>query len=93
MNGFVAGIPQLCLDLSINSPVWRDRVAGSGAAVAMSALSASRDDVRSGLAAVLHDPGYKRAAETVQRGLASLPAPSDLVSRLGEFARSGSFPN
>ncbi len=91
MNGFVAGVPQLCLDLSINSAVWRDRVAGSGAAVALPALSATREEIRAGLAAVLQDAAYRRAADAVRAGLAAQPAPSELVGELVEFARTGRF--
>ncbi|KMS77314.1 hypothetical protein ACM01_01405 [Streptomyces viridochromogenes] len=93
MNGFVAGAPQLCLDLSINSPVWRERVAGSGAVVALPALAATREEIRAGLAAVLEDDTCHRAAGTVRAGLAAQPAPAELVGGLVELARTGRFPD
>ena len=71
--------------------MWRDRVAGSGAAVALPALSATREEIRAGLAAVLQDAAYRRAADAVRAGLAAQPAPSELVGELVEFARTGRF--
>jgi UDP:flavonoid glycosyltransferase YjiC (YdhE family) len=93
MNSFVAGVPQLCLDLSINSAVWRDRVAGSGAAVALSALDTTQAEIEAGLAAVLDQPRYRRAAAEVRSGLAALPTPADIVTPLTRLAATGVLPD
>ncbi|MFJ9775915.1 nucleotide disphospho-sugar-binding domain-containing protein [Kitasatospora sp. NPDC101157] len=89
MNAFAAGTPQLCLTLSIDRPVYRERVMGGGAALALSALTSTPGEIRAGLTAVLEDGRYRAAARRIAAGLAGRPSPAALVPGLERLARTG----
>ncbi|MEV5374505.1 nucleotide disphospho-sugar-binding domain-containing protein [Streptomyces nondiastaticus] len=89
MNAFAAGVPQLCLTLSIDRPVYRERISRTGAALALSALSSAPEAIHEGVTAVLEDSRYRQAATAVSAGLAEQPAPAALVAGLEALARDG----
>ncbi|MEU4349619.1 nucleotide disphospho-sugar-binding domain-containing protein [Streptomyces sp. NPDC023838] len=89
MNAFAAGVPQLCLTLSIDQPVFRERLTRGGAALALSALTATEQEIHRAVTAVVEDEGLRAAARTVAAGLAAQPSPADLVAPLVELARTG----
>ncbi|WP_225102167.1 nucleotide disphospho-sugar-binding domain-containing protein [Streptomyces sp. CoH27] len=89
MNAFTAGVPQLCLTLSIDQPVFRERLTRGGAALALSALTSAPEQIHEAVAALLDDDGLRRSAAQVSAGLAAQPSPAQLVAPLVELARTG----
>ncbi|WP_329580351.1 DUF1205 domain-containing protein [Kitasatospora sp. NBC_01250] len=89
MNAYAAGVPQLCLTLSIDQPVYRERVTRGGGALAMSALTSTPQEIHAGVAAVLADEDLRRAAGQVAADLAARPSPAALVPGLEQLARTG----
>ncbi|MFI5823396.1 nucleotide disphospho-sugar-binding domain-containing protein [Streptomyces rishiriensis] len=89
MNAFTAGVPQLCLTLSIDGPVYRERISRGGAVLALSALTSTPQQIRDGVAAVLGEDRYRHRARRIAAELAARPAPSRLVAPLVELARTG----
>jgi UDP:flavonoid glycosyltransferase YjiC (YdhE family) len=90
MTAAAAGVPQVALPNNDDQiPVSR-RLAETGAVVALPALAATADEVRTAVRAVLEDDVYRKAARRVREEIEAQPAPADLVPALEHLAATGS---
>ena len=86
MNGAVAGVPQVSLSLASDQVVFGERMSRTGAVLTLPGLTATPEQVREAVSAVLADPVYTKAAGELREELLSYPTPSELVGTLAGLA-------
>ncbi|MEV4636643.1 nucleotide disphospho-sugar-binding domain-containing protein [Actinoplanes sp. NPDC049548] len=91
MSAAAAGVPQVGLPLTDEQIAVTRRMAGTGAAVSVPALSAGAEQAREAVHRVLDDPAYAAAASRLSAEMARQPAPADLVKPLEDLAATGRF--
>ncbi|GAA3725850.1 nucleotide disphospho-sugar-binding domain-containing protein [Streptomyces tremellae] len=89
VGALAQGVPQVCLTLSMDLPVYRERVHRAGGAVVRSAFESGREQIGEAVTAVLHEERYRDEARAVAAELEAYPAPSQLVAPLERLARDG----
>ncbi|MGW0534416.1 nucleotide disphospho-sugar-binding domain-containing protein [Streptomyces sp. NPDC003032] len=89
MTAAAAGVPQLSLTLSDEWEVFGARMAGTGAAVVLSGLTADGAEIDRATAAMLSDADRREAAARIKEENAARPTPADLVAELEELAEAG----
>lgn len=80
------GLPMVVLPLGADQPLNAARCAELGVARVLAALTATPEQVRLAMAAVLAEPGYRRAAERLRDEIAGLPGPEYAVQLLERLA-------
>ena len=75
-------LPSLVLPQSADNFEIAGRLAGVGASEVLMPGQTTPDAVRSGLGAVLADPGYAGQARLLARQIAAMPSPSEVAARL-----------
>ncbi|MFC8850070.1 MULTISPECIES: nucleotide disphospho-sugar-binding domain-containing protein [unclassified Micromonospora] len=91
MTATAFGLPQLVLPQMADQFGHGDRLAEAGAAISFDTV-AEQDDVdllRDSLAALLAQPGYRRAAAELRAELQRMPTPTAVVRDLERLVRSG----
>jgi UDP:flavonoid glycosyltransferase YjiC (YdhE family) len=88
LGALAHGLPSVLLPMGADQPENAERCEALGVARVLDALRATPGDVRDAVAAVLEDPGYRRAAERLRDELARLPGPEHAVGLLSELASS-----
>ena len=73
------GLPSVLLPMGADQPLNAARCETLGVGRVLDPLAATPADVRDAVAAVLGEPGYRRAAERLRDELAALPGPADAV--------------
>ncbi|MEU2287232.1 nucleotide disphospho-sugar-binding domain-containing protein [Streptomyces sp. NPDC013178] len=86
MNGAVAGVPQLALALASDQIVFSRRLARTGAVIQLPGLTATAEQVREAVTALLKEPGHAGAALALRAETRQAPVPSTLVPELESLA-------
>ena len=81
-----AGVPCVLLPLGADQPWNADRCVALGVGRALDAVTATPDDVREALQAVLQEPSYRVAAEALRAEVAALPGPERAARELERLA-------
>lgn len=76
------GVSCLLIPLGADQPHNAARCAALGVGGVLDPMSATPESVRTAASAVLTDPGYRRAADTVRREIAALPGPESGIPLL-----------
>ncbi len=80
------GLPMVLIPMGADQPLNAGRCADLGIAQVLDAVEATPESVRAAVAAVLADPGYRRAAERMRDEIAALPEPAHAVALLERLA-------
>jgi len=83
-----AGVPMVAVPITADQPYCAARLAALGAAKAVGADERSPEAIAAALGDVLHDGGYRRAAQSLQQEMRALPGPDRVVGRLEALARN-----
>jgi UDP:flavonoid glycosyltransferase YjiC (YdhE family) len=84
-----AGVPSVLLPMGAYQPLNADRCVALGVGRALDPMTATAGEVRDALHAVLHEPGYRAAAQALRTEVAGLPGPeraAKLLEQLGARA-------
>jgi UDP:flavonoid glycosyltransferase YjiC (YdhE family) len=73
MGTLAHGLPSVLLPMGADQPHNAQRCVDLGIARVLDPVSATPDEVRAAVSAVLADPGYRRAAERIQDEINALP--------------------
>ena len=85
LGALAHGLPQVLIPMGADQPLNAARCVELGVARTLDPVAATPDDVFEAVSAVLTEPGYRAAAETLQREFAALPGPGcgvELLERL-----------
>jgi UDP:flavonoid glycosyltransferase YjiC (YdhE family) len=74
------------IPLGADQPQNAARAAETGFALTLDPVAATPDDVRVALAAVLNEPGFRRAAEALRDEIANMPGLEQAVTSLAKIA-------
>ncbi|HWM11012.1 MAG TPA: glycosyltransferase, partial [Solirubrobacteraceae bacterium] len=90
-SGLVAGtlafgLPSVAIPMGADQPGNARRLEALGLARALEVMSATPDEVREAVRAVLGDPSYREAAERIRDEIARLPGPDHAVARLNTLS-------
>jgi UDP:flavonoid glycosyltransferase YjiC (YdhE family) len=80
------GLPQVVIPMGADQPLNAARCEELGAARVLDAIRATPGDVREAVSAVLSDPAYRSAAESLRDEIAALPGPAYAVTLLERLA-------
>jgi UDP:flavonoid glycosyltransferase YjiC (YdhE family) len=80
------GLPQVVIPMGADQPLNAARCEELGAARVLDAIRATPGDVREAVSAVLSDPAYRSAAESLGDEIAALPGPAYAVTLLERLA-------
>ena len=80
------GLPMVLLPMGADQPRNAQRCADLGVARALDATEATPELIGAAIAAVLEEPGYRRAAELMRAEIAALPDPEIAVALLERLA-------
>jgi UDP:flavonoid glycosyltransferase YjiC (YdhE family) len=80
------GLPQVCVPMGADQPLNAARCAALGAGLTLDPIALTPQELRAAVAAVLAEPGYRRAAERLQAEIAALPEPASAVALLERLA-------
>lgn len=83
------GVPQLVLPQLPDQKFHAQRLSGSGAALVLSPEQTSGETLRSGLATLLSEPGYRDAAARLRAEMLGTPTPAQRVAELVALAGAG----
>ncbi len=86
MNALVNGVPQLAIGLTPDCVFHARQIEHAGAGRGPIGADASPDAIRTGVCALLDDPGYRRVAGELRDEMAAMPAPADVVGFLEKLA-------
>ena len=81
------GVPQVMVPIAADQPDNAERCAAAGVARVVPLADATAASVREAALAVLGDPSYRRAAESVRDEIAALPGPNHTIVLLERLAR------
>lgn len=90
MGALEHGLPQVCVPMGGDQPLNAARCEALGAGVALDPIALTPESLRAAVAAVLHEPGYRRAAERLQAEIAALPEPASAVALLEDLNETSS---
>ncbi|MFL1430576.1 MULTISPECIES: nucleotide disphospho-sugar-binding domain-containing protein [unclassified Nocardiopsis] len=91
MTAAALGLPQLMLGMADDGMEMGRRFALAGSGLALSGLSATTEEIRGSLAALLDDPSAYKAARRIREENEALPAPAEVVRPLELLARTGTL--
>jgi UDP:flavonoid glycosyltransferase YjiC (YdhE family) len=80
------GVPLVCIPIGADQPLNARRCTALGVGRALDAMTATAEQVREAVSAVLIEPGYRHAAARLQAEIAALPAPAAAVGLLERLA-------
>ncbi|GAA3246010.1 nucleotide disphospho-sugar-binding domain-containing protein [Dactylosporangium siamense] len=86
MTAMVTGTPQLAITFASEQACLAARIATSGAGLHLPGHTATVETVQAAVAALLEDPGHRRAAAALRRSAISRPSPVELLPRLEKLA-------
>ncbi len=86
MGALAHGLPLVCIPLGADQPLNAARCAALGAGRVLDPVTATPASVREAVAAVLTEPGYRRAAERLRDEIAALPGPGRALALLEQLA-------
>ncbi|MEU4209719.1 nucleotide disphospho-sugar-binding domain-containing protein [Streptomyces sp. NPDC026206] len=86
MTALAAGIPQLILPNGWDQEIMSDRIAGTGAALAVHNATADAGAIRAAVSGLLGDAGHREAAARLRQEMEAQPGPVALVTALEELA-------
>ena len=72
---------------------WRNDSATAGAGIRLLPNEVTPEAVREAATRLLHDEHFRTSAQRIQRELASMPLPADVVPLLEEIAATGPNPS
>ncbi len=75
LGALAHGLPQVLIAMGADQPLNAARCAELGLALTLDPVSATPDDVRAAVTAVLDEPSYRQAAERMRDEIRSLPGP------------------
>ncbi len=84
-----AGVPCVLLPMGADQPLNADRCVALGVGRALDAVTATSDEIREALHAVLHEPAYRHAAARLRAEVAALPGPEHAAELLERLAGAG----
>ncbi|MGW4113266.1 glycosyltransferase [Actinosynnema sp. NPDC004786] len=87
------GLPTVVLPMGADQPQNAEQCVRLGVGRSLDPVAAGPDDVRDAVAAVLADPGYRRAARRVRAEVLDLPEPAQGVPVLERLAEHGRPPS
>lgn len=87
------GLPMVLLPMGADQPLNAARCAALGVGVALDVITATTGQIRAAAGRVLHDPGYRNAAERLREEIATLPGADYVVSLLECVAAKKSPPS
>jgi UDP:flavonoid glycosyltransferase YjiC (YdhE family) len=82
------GLPAVLIPLGADQPQNAARAAAMGLGLALDPIAATPEEVRDGVTAVLGEPRFRRAAETLRDELAAMPGPAEAVARLEQVLQA-----
>jgi UDP:flavonoid glycosyltransferase YjiC (YdhE family) len=82
MTAASGGVPQLCLPMSGEQRAVSERLAETGAGIALPGLETGTGEIRAAAEALLREPRYRRKAQDLQAENAARPSPAVLVNQL-----------
>ncbi|PWI45376.1 nucleotide disphospho-sugar-binding domain-containing protein [Streptomyces sp. ICBB 8177] len=88
MTSTAAGVPQLALPELLDMFTTGDRLAAAGAGITLDTAQAQADVplLRDSIRALLTEPSYTTAAQSLRRSMESMPSPARVVQDLEELA-------
>lgn len=86
MTAMVTGVPQLAITFASEQACLAGRIAASGAGLHLPGHTATVETIGAAVAALLGDPGHRRAAAGLRRAAANRPTPVELLPRLEKLA-------
>jgi UDP:flavonoid glycosyltransferase YjiC (YdhE family) len=92
MSAVVAGTPQLAVPFESEQQANGLRVAAAGAGLHLNAKGVDGEAIRQALLRLLDEPAFQENATRLRAEMAARPAPSQVVPRLEELARTGQPP-
>ena len=81
-ESLAAGVPMVVAPISADQPYSAERCAALGVGIALGPQERTASDVRRAARAVLADGAYTRRAREMQRQMAALPGPENVVALL-----------
>jgi UDP:flavonoid glycosyltransferase YjiC (YdhE family) len=91
LGALAAGVPLVVTPMFADQPANAERVAASGAGLALEARSLSVDDLRGALRRVLEESSFRAAARGVAAEIAALPPTDDAALSIERMARGESL--
>jgi MGT family glycosyltransferase len=79
LGALAHGLPLVVLPMGADQPLNAARCEAVGVGRSLDALGATPADVRDAVAAVLHEPSYRRSAERLRDEIAALPEPAEAL--------------
>lgn len=89
LGALVHGLPQVCLPQGADQPVNAAQVARLGAGLALGP-GAGAESIRAAVLRVLDDPSFAAAARVLQREIAAIPGPAEVLASLLERVSASS---
>ncbi len=86
LGALAHGLPQVLVAMGADQPLNAARVERLGLGRTLDPVRATPDDVREAVAAVLSDPGYRTAAESMRGEIEAMPPPAAAVAALEGLA-------
>lgn len=84
-----AGVPMLMLPMAADQPENAARCVAAGVARMLPTSERDPRSIRESVAAMLDDPGWAAAARGVQKQIAGMPSPADVLPSLERLAAAG----
>ena len=86
VGALTRGIPMVMLAMGADQPANAERCLALGVAISLDPMTATPDQIRRAVAAVLDNPRYRRAAEAVRAQIDTQPAAATTVALLERLA-------
>lgn len=86
LTGLSYGVPQLAIPQLPHHMYNASRLAQTGAGRYLMAKDASADEIAAVAEQLVHEPGYRAAAEAVRAEMLAQPSPAAVVSKLADFS-------
>jgi UDP:flavonoid glycosyltransferase YjiC (YdhE family) len=86
MTAAAVGVPQLALYFTPETTLTAQRLAATGAVLAQDGPSATAEQIREGVVALLQEPAYGKAAAGLAEDMAAAPTPAELFGHLEQLA-------
>jgi UDP:flavonoid glycosyltransferase YjiC (YdhE family) len=87
-----AGLPSVLIPMGADQPLNAARCSELGLGVVLDAIRSTPDSIRGAAETVLHEPGFRAAAERVHDEVALLPGPESTVALLERLGAGGVVP-